>query len=125
MLTSGNMSQEFQPGDFLLFQLEAGFGLMRLIAIDESDDEPVWHVSAFEELFLEIDDAERAIATPEKLTLAVPYAVLTNRAFESTQVSRLGNEPVTEAENAEYTAWNANRESRPSDTPIRLLMGLR
>lgn len=110
--------QEFVAGDFLVFQIESGFGLMRILRIDDSHAETVWHVSVYRDLFPEIDYAETAMASPESLTPEIEHIALTDRAFESTQVSRLGNLPVNDF-NAE--GWDGD----VSDRSIRLLLGFR
>ena len=112
-------SQGFQPGDFLIFQVESGFGLLRILAFGESNGDPIWHVTVYRELFPEIDYAESAIASPESLTPEISHIALTDRAFESTQVSRLGNVPLTAKEQ------ELNDNSEVSDRSIRLLLGLR
>jgi hypothetical protein len=117
------MSQDFQPGDFLIFQLESGYGLLRLLSIDEQNGERVWHVAAYEDLFLDTEGAEAAISDPEQLSLTNPHIALTNRAFESTQVARMGNVPLTPEE--ERRARDASAQPKVSDRSIRLLLGLR
>ena len=57
------MTQSFAPGDDLIFQLESGFGLLRVIAIDEREGKPVWHLLAYEELFPDIESAEGGSGT--------------------------------------------------------------
>lgn len=108
--------QGFVPGDFLVFQIESGFGLMRVLAIDEGSSEPVWHVTVYRDLFPDIEYAELAIASPESLTPEIGRVALTDRAFESTQVSRLGNAPVEE-----MGEW----DGEISDRSVRLLLGFR
>ena len=117
------MSQDFQPGDFLIFQLESGYGLLRLLSIDEQNGERVWHVAAYEDLFLDTEGAEAAISDPEQLSLTNPHIALTNRAFESTQVARMGNVPLTREEANRVT--DGSDQPKVSDRSIRLLLGLR
>lgn len=112
-------SQGFAAGDFLVFQIESGFGLMRVLRIDESDGDNVWHVRVYRDLFPEIDYAELAIASPESLTPDIEHIALTDRAFESTQVSRLGSAPLTAKEQ------ELDDNGEVSDRSIRLLLGLR
>ena len=111
--------QGFAAGDFLVFQVESGFGLMRVLAIDETDEAPIWHVRVYSDLFPEIDYAELAIASPESLTAEIEHIALTDRAFDSTQVSRLGNVPLTGGDH-----WSTDN-TEISDRSIRLLLGLR
>ena len=117
------MSQDFQPGDFLIFQLESGYGLLRLLSIDEQNGERVWHVAAYEDLFLDTEGVETAISSPQDLRLTNPHIALTNRAFESTQVARMGNVPLTREEANRVT--DSSEQPKVSDRSIRLLLGLR
>jgi hypothetical protein len=114
-------SQGFVAGDFLVFQIESGYGLMRVLRIDETDGETVWHVSVYRDLFPEIDYAELAIGSPDSLTLEVDHIALTDRAFESTQVAKLSTVPLNDGEQATLASWNGE----VSDRSIRLLLGLR
>ena len=118
------MNVEFAPGDDLLFQLESGFGLLRVIAVNECADKPVWHLMAYEELFPDIDAAERALANPESLHVRKRHMALTNRAFERTPAARLGNRPVTNAERSSYEDW-IKSGGQVSDRSALLMLGLR
>ena len=118
------MNVEFAPGDDLLFQLESGFGLLRVIAVNERADKPVWHLMAYEELFPDIDAAERALANPESLHVRKRHLALTNRAFERTPAARLGNRPVTNAERSSYEDW-IKSGGQVSDRSALLMLGLR
>jgi hypothetical protein len=111
--------QGFAAGDFLVFQIESGFGLMRVLSIEEAGVETIWHIAVYRDLFPEIEYAELAIASPESLTAEIEHIALTDRAFESTQVSRLGNAPLTGGEH-----WTTDN-IEISDRSIRLLLGLR
>ena len=119
------MSQNFQPGDFLIFQIESGFGLLRILAIEERGGDTVWHLAAYRELFLDSDMADIALMSPESLSVSHPHLALTNRAFESTQVARMTNIPLTETESLPYEIWKNDAESEISDRSVRLLLGLR
>jgi hypothetical protein len=118
------MSQNFKPGDFLIFQIESGFGLLKLIGISGSQEDPVWHLRAFNELFLEIDTAEMAANSHEQLTVGMKHAALTNRAFLATQVAILKSDVISEEESAIVSDW-IGQSLKPTDSPIRLLLGLR
>jgi hypothetical protein len=119
------MRHDLQPGDFLVFQLEAGYAMVRLLAVEEAGDEITWHVSAYADLFPDIDSAEQASASPQGLTLSLRHVALTNRAFESTQVARISNFPLTPPEFEPFRAWTSSPERNVSDRSIRLLLGLR
>ena len=118
------MSQNFKSGDFLVFQLEAGFALLRILAIDEGE-EPVWHVAAYSEMFLDVDSAESAINSFAPFSFNVPHAALTDRAFLATQVSKIANRDLEPSELLDLDEWRNSAEKTVSDRSIRLLMGLR
>lgn len=115
----------FEPGDFLIFQLEAGYGLLRVLGVEEKDGDAVWHVAAYRDLFLDPDSADSSIDHPENLHVEIPHVALTNRAFESTQVAKLRNVPLAAESLASYEDWNRSSEKHISDRSIRLLLGLR
>ena len=58
------MSYPFNPGDDLIFQLESGFGLLRVLAVEGDGAGTVWHLLAYEELFPDVEMAEAALAQP-------------------------------------------------------------
>jgi hypothetical protein len=118
------MSQNFEPGDFLVFQLEAGFALLRFLAVDDEANGKVWHVAAYEEFFPDVESAEAA-AESGTLSISNPHLALTNRAFESTQVARILNSPLTDAENEPLRAWRDHPGQEVSDRSVRLMLGLR
>ena len=118
------MDVEFAAGDDLIFQLESGFGLLRVIAVDKTADKPVWHLMAYEELFPDIEAAEEALANPASLHVRKPHMALTNRAFERTPAARLANRPVTVDERDSYQQW-LNSGGQVSDRSALLMLGLR
>jgi hypothetical protein len=119
------MYQNFQAGDFLIFQLESGYGLLRILAIDDPEGETVWHLSAYNELFMDIETADAALENPYgNLSVNIPHVALTNRAFEATQVARMKNEPLTENDIRPLDAWRTTN-GEISDRSIRLMLGLR
>ena len=118
------MTQTFAPGDDLIFQLESGFGLLRVIAIDQSHFGTVWHLLAYEELFPDVESAERALAEPSALHVRNPHMALTERAFERTPAARLGNRPVTDVERVAYLQWTAS-DGEVSDRSALLMLGIR
>ncbi len=61
---------------------------MRILAIETDAGEKVFHLAAFNEMFLDIDSADAALANYSSLTISKAHMALTNRAFESTQVAR-------------------------------------
>ena len=119
------MSQNFQAGDFLIFQIESAYGLLRILAIDETAEDKVWHLAAYNEMFLDIEMADAALENSISLTINYPHLALTNRAFESTQVARMKNEPLTENALKVYEDWKTSENRQVSDLSVRLLLGLR
>ncbi len=118
------MELPFAPGDDLIFQLESGFGLLRVIAVDQDQDKPTWHLMAYEELFPDVESAEQALKRPSTLHVRMPHMALTDRAFERTPAARLGNRPVTADEHAQYEAW-IKSDGKVSDRSALLMLGLR
>lgn len=119
------MSQIFQPGDFLVFQLEAGYGLLRVLAVDDNAGESTWHIAAYNEFFPDVDTAEVAASDPASLAVSHNHIVLTNRAFESTQVARISNSTLMEQETAPLDNWRNDPNRNVSDRSVRLMLGLR
>lgn len=119
------MSDTFTTGDFLVFQVEAGFGLLRILDVSNYGNGTVWHIMAYSDLFMDIETAEIAIQTPNSLKASIPHSAMTERAFHSTQVSKLGNATLTDEDLASYVKWRENSEKEVSDRSVRLLLGLR
>lgn len=119
------MSQsQFVPGDDLIFQLESGFGLLRVLAVEGEGAGAVWHLLAYEDFFPDVNTAEAALAGPQPLPVRKAHMALTNRAFERTPAARLGNRPVNECELVEYRKWLEG--DRPvSDRSALLMLGIR
>ena len=119
------MSQDLKAGDFLVFQLEAGFGLLRLLGVDEADGVKTFHLAAYNEFFPDVDTAEAAASNPGSLSVSSAHLALTERAFESTQVARIGNSSVTDDEDQRLSAWRTSGDGEISDRSVRLMLGLR
>lgn len=119
------MSQNFQSGDYLIFQIESGFGLLRILEIERFSDETVWHLASFKEMYLDVETADSALEKAENLTVDLPHIALTNRAFEATQVARMKNENLTENDLKPLEEWKQNPERQVSDRSVRLMLGLR
>ena len=118
------MDQTFTAGDDLIFQLESGFGLLRVIAVDQRESGTVWHLLAYEELFPDVESAERALAESSALHIRNPHMALTERAFERTPAARLGNRPVTDVERVAYLQWTEGGGA-VSDRSALLMLGIR
>lgn len=119
------MAHQFAPGDDLIFQLESGLGLLRVLAIESEGAETVWHLLAYEEFFPSAEAAESALAEPESLSIRNPHMAMTARAFERTPAARLGNRPVSEEELKGYREWQRSETRKVSDRSALLLLGIR
>lgn len=119
------MSQTFQPGDYLVFQLEAGFALLRVLSLDDSNDDLVWHLTAYGDFFLDVESAENAINSSNHPKPGLSHIALTNRAFESTQVSKIMTRPLNESEIQPMIDWKNDPDRQISDRSVRLMLGLR
>jgi hypothetical protein len=118
------MTHSFEPGDDLVFQLESGYGLLRVLAIDGEGAATVWHLLAYDDFFPDVESAERALETADSLPVRNAHMALTDRAFERTPAARLGNRPITENELSEYRNW-LNSERIVSDRSALLMLGIR
>jgi hypothetical protein len=118
------MTQQFAPGDDLIFQLESGLGLLRVIAVEGEGTETVWHLLAYDEFFPDVESAEQALAEPGTLKIRNAHMAMTDRAFERTPAARLGNRPVQNEELAGYRQW-LQSERKVSDRSALLLLGIR
>jgi hypothetical protein len=119
------MGQQFEPGDNLVFQLESGFGLLRVLAVDDNDGDPVWHLRAYEELFPDVESAEIAFQDLARLHPSIKHMALTDRAFERTPAARLNNLPLTEEEQNSYRQWSDSDQHEIFDRSALLMLGLR
>jgi hypothetical protein len=126
-LLRGNLSvtQSFAPGDDLIFQLESGYGLLRVLAIDGQGAETVWHLLAYEDFYPDVETAEQALTKPDLLAVRKAHLALTDRAFERTPAALLGNRPVTEQELLPYRQWLNSAERQVSDRSALLMLGIR
>jgi len=119
------MAHQFAPGDDLIFQLESGLGLLRVLTIEGEGVDTVWHLLAYEEFFPSVEAAEAAIATPGSLSIRNAHMAMTDRAFERTPAARLGNRPIKEEELAGYRKWQQSETRKVSDRSALLLLGIR
>ena len=119
------MSQNFQAGDYLIFQIESGFGLLRILEIEKIDNETVWHLASFKEMFLDVETADLTLENTKNLTVDLPHIALTTRAFEATQVARMKNEPLSEEDLKPLENWKNDPDRQVSDRSVRLMLGLR
>jgi hypothetical protein len=119
------MALPFAPGDDLIFQLESGFGLLRVLAVEERGGQTIWHLLAYEDFFPDVETAEAALQDASQLGVRAAHLPLTDYAFGKTPAARLGNRPVSEDELAAYRAWSATGEGEPFDRSALLILGLR
>lgn len=115
----------FAPGDFLIFQLESSFALLRVLAVEQNGADTIWHLAAYKDFFLDTEMADAALDSPKVLQVEKEHIALTNHAFESTQVARLKSVPLTQEELIGYQAWIESETKEVHDRSIRLLLGLR
>jgi len=115
---------QFEPGDDLIFQLESGFGLLRVLAIEGEGAGAVWHLLAYDDFFPDVEAAEVALAGPTQLPVRKAHMALTNRAFERTPAARLGNRPLTDTELLAYRQWLGG-DRAVSDRSALLMLGIR
>jgi hypothetical protein len=116
--------REFEPGDDLIFQLESGFGLLRVLAVEGEGADTVWHLLAYDDFFPNVESAEAALAGPQSLPVRKAHMALTNRAFERTPAARLGTHPVLDSELVEYRRW-LDSDRNVSDRSALLMLGIR
>ena len=114
----------FVAGDDLIFQLESGFGLLRVLAVEGEGAATTWHLLAYDEFFPDVESAELALAREIALPVRQAHMALTNRAFERTPAARLGNRPVTSDELAAYNDW-LHGDRVVSDRSALLMLGIR
>ena len=119
------MERAFAPGDDLLFQIESGLGLLRILAIEGEGPATVWHLLAYDEFFPDAESAEAALRKAESLPIRKAHMALTDRAFERTPAARLGNRTLHEEELTGYRAWQNSDERKVSDRSALLLLGIR
>ncbi len=120
------MAREFQPGDDLLFQLESGFGLLRVLGVENDESgRLIWHLLAYQDLFLDNEMAENALQKPENLKISISHMALTNRAFERTPTAKLLNRPLSISEYESIESWRKDPKRLVSDRSALLMLGLR
>ena len=118
------MTLPFKPGDNLVFQLESGFGLLRVIARDERGGETIWHIAVFEDFYPDVETAEDALKNIATLSLRVPHLAFSNYALEKTPAAQLSNTPVGDAELLAYRLWQ-EQGGEVSNRSVLLMLGFR
>ena len=125
VLTNCDMERRFEAGDDLVFQLESGYGLLRVLGVSGDDSDPVWHLSAYQELFPDVDAAEAALTRPLELHPAIPHMALSSRAFERTPAAKIGQRPLSVQEGSLVRKWSEQKSKEVSDRSVLLMLGLR
>ena len=118
------MALTFAPGDDLVFQVESGFGLMRVLASEGAGPAAVWHVLVYQDFYPDVESAEAALAEGRALDVREPHLALTEHAFEKTPAARLGNRPVNPRELEALEHWRATG-GEAQDRSVLLLLGMR
>ena len=118
------MALSFAPGDDLVFQVESGFGLMRVLASEGEGPGAVWHVLVYHDFYPDVESAEAALAAGRALAVREPHLALTEHAFEKTPAARLTNRPVADEELEPLRRWR--QEGGPvHDRSLLLMLGMR
>ncbi len=118
------MALTFTPGDDLVFQVESGFGLLRVLAAEGAGPGAVWHVLVYQDFYPDVESAEAALASGLALDVREPHLALTEHAFEKTPAARLGNRPVGARELEALGRWREAR-GEVQDRSVLLLLGMR
>ncbi len=118
------MALTFVPGDDLVFQLESGFGLLRVLAVEPGEAGSVWHLLVYEDFYPDVESAEAALSSGRALAVRNAHLALTEHAFEKTPAARLGNRPVTESELEARRRWE-QAGGQVQDRSVLLLLGMR
>jgi hypothetical protein len=118
------MALTFAAGDDLVFQVESGFGLMRVLAAEGEGQATVWHILVYQDFYPDVESAEAALASGRALEVREPHLALTEHAFEKTPAARLGNRPVNEDELAALRRWRET-DGVVQDRSVLLMLGMR
>ena len=118
------MASTFVAGDDLVFQVESGFGLLRVLAVEGEGAGAVWHVLVYEDFYPEVEAAEAALLVGGELPARIPHLALTTHAFEKTPVARLGNRPVSGDEAEAVNRWR-DSGGEVFDRSVLLMLGMR
>jgi hypothetical protein len=118
------MALVYEPGDDLIFQVESGFGLMRVLAGEGEGRERVWHILVYSDFYPDVESAEAALASGRELDAREPHIALTEHAFEKTPAARLGNRPVADRELEAVRRWR-QQSGEAQDRSVLLMLGMR
>ena len=118
------MALTYAPGDDLVFQIESGFGLIRVLAVEGEGRETVWHILVYQDFYPDVESAEAALALSRALETRTPHLALTEHAFEKTPAARIGNRPVRDDELADFRRWQ-QAGGEVHDRSVLLMLGMR
>jgi hypothetical protein len=118
------MALTYAPGDDLVFQMESGFGLMRVLASEGEGEGAVWHVLVYFDFYPDVESAEAALAGGRALAVREPHLALTTHAFEKTPAALLLNRPVREEELEPLRRWRSEGGA-VNDRSLLLMLGMR
>ncbi|MDT7778240.1 MAG: hypothetical protein QOC99_752 [Acidobacteriota bacterium] len=118
------MALNFAPGDDLVFQVESGFGLMRVLAVEGEGRETVWHILVYHDFYPDVESAEAALNAGRELEVREPHIALTEHAFEKTPAARLTNRAVRQDELTALERWRQNG-GVAHDRSVLLMIGMR
>jgi len=121
---AGFMALTYAPGDDLVFQIESGFGLIRVLAVEGEGRDAVWHILVYQDFYPDVESAEAALARGRVLETRTPHLALTEHAFEKTPAARLGNRPVSEDELNGFRRWQQTG-GEVHDRSVLLMLGMR
>src|SRR5829696_1022505 len=118
------MALSYAPGDDLVFQMESGFGLLRVLGSEGGGRGSVWHILVYHEFYPDVETAEAALAAGRPLAVREPHIALTEHAFEKTPAARLTNRPVADEELEALRRWQQER-GPVHDRSLLLMLGMR
>jgi hypothetical protein len=118
------MALTYAPGDDLVFQIESGFGLIRVLAVEGAGREAVWHILVYHDFYPDVESAEAALARDGALETRTPHLALTDHAFEKTPAARIGNRPVNKDELEDFRRWQQTG-GEIHDRSVLLMLGMR
>lgn len=118
------MALSYAPGDDLVFQMESGFGLLRVLGSEGEGREAVWHVLVYYDFYVDVESAEAALASGRQLAVREPHIALTEHAFEKTPAALLTNRPINDEELEPLRRWRRDGGA-VHDRSLLLMLGMR
>jgi hypothetical protein len=118
------MALTYAPGDDLVFQIESGFGLIRVLAVEGEGRDAVWHILVYYDFYPDVESAEAALDDGRARAVREPHIALTEHAFEKTPAARLGNRPVGDDELEALRRWRQDG-GVVHDRSVLLMIGMR